>query len=94
MPGLFDHVIEGFFDILPKGVAVRSDNHAAFDGSIVSQLSSGNRVGIPACIAAYAAFIKKIFVDFFLGRYCLSLSIRGHKVLLHLYVGVGQLVYY
>jgi hypothetical protein len=46
--GRLDAHIKGLLDQLPNRIAVRADDHAAFDRRIVSQLGAADHVQIPA----------------------------------------------
>ena len=47
--GGLEHPVEDMLDILPDGIAVGADDHAAADAAVIDQLGLFNDVGIPLC---------------------------------------------
>ena len=45
--GGLEHAVEDVLDILPNGVAVGADDHAAADAAVIDQLGLFNDIGIP-----------------------------------------------
>ena len=50
VPRFLEHPVESLLHLLPDGVAIRADDHAALDGRVVGEFGGSNNVGVPAGI--------------------------------------------
>src|SRR5262249_26116188 len=47
MPGFLEHAVERLLHVLPQGIAVRPDDHAALDARVLGELRLCNDVVVP-----------------------------------------------
>src|SRR4030095_585335 len=48
VPRFLEHAVKSLLHFFPDRVAVRSNDHAAFDGCVICQFCCGNHIGIPS----------------------------------------------